>query len=100
MTEAESLSNAHETFSVTVEETMRFDATIDADALIESFVSEWEDFMRDDEPTNDDKWEFVKECLDVMGAQDFFAPDSPWVLDLKEDNDLDVRMAGPRASLP
>lgn len=83
----------HEVFTVVVEETKRIEARVDADTLIKEFADEWAEFMRGDEPTNDDKYEFVRQTLDEMSATDFFFPgSSPWVVSHREDFDTDIQV--------
>jgi hypothetical protein len=82
---------------VTVEETVRKTADVDVDVLIDHFRSEWEDFLRGDpdigEPTDEDKREWLDDTIGVMGMADFFLPnESPWISNLEEDTELDVRI--------
>jgi hypothetical protein len=84
----------HDVFSVVVEHTQRIEARVDADTLIKEFDAEWKQFLRGDEPTNDDKYEFVKETLDIIGTEEFFDPGaSPWVVSHRADDDWDVRVS-------
>lgn len=58
---------------IQIEDTLKFDAEFDVDDLILEFKAEWLDFLGDIDivPTVDDKEEFVREMVAVMGARDF-----------------------------
>ncbi len=84
---------AAQTFHVTATFSRRLEGKVDAAELIREFQDEWIEFMRGDEPSDDDVYEFVKECLTIMGL-DFFLGDTPWASDVRQDDEVDSEVRG------
>jgi hypothetical protein len=80
---------------VTQELTTRRSTTVSPDALIAEFGEEWRDYMEggEGEATEEDRVEFVRESVHVMGG-DFFEEDAPWIVDSVDvDEDMTVTVA-------
>lgn len=84
-----------------LQEETRYEVEVNTDAFIEAFADEWADWIGPDPDTEEDRRDFIKESIYIMGARDFahevgLTSDSPvagWIVKLREDYELDVRNA-------
>ena len=77
---------------VTYEESHMWSADVDADRLLAEFSDEWAEFMRGDEPSNDDVTDFVKECIAEQGRDFFSSSLAPWASNVISDVDADIEV--------